>query len=416
MFDGGERHIAAIELPRWGRVVPAAGPVPWLVVGDGDVPVAPILRYLTDFVARGTSSGSVRSYAYALLRWWRWLQAVGVEWDKATPAEGRDLVLWLRQASKQRRSARTVSAATAGTINPITRKRYLSDRYEARTIRHSNAAVRSFYEYWIEDVAEGPLINPIPRARCGLGRPNEHHNPLEPFRPEGRLRYNPKLPKRQPREMPEECWRDVFAGLRSNRDRALLSMDISCGARASELLGVRAVDLDWGEQLIRLVRKGTRAEQWLPVSPESFVWLRLYLSDLGVPLQPNDPLWWTLRKRDHGGGLRRHPLNYEALRAVWRRINALLGTNWTMHDLRHTAALRMSRDENLSMRDVQTLLGHAHLSTTADVYTVEDDARVIGRVQQHLAEREQRDQQSPSRVGVGYDTADFVVLFGDSVQ
>ena len=33
------------------------------------------------------------------------------------------------------------------------------------------------------------------------------------------------------------------------------------------------------------------------------------------------------------------------------------------------------------MRDVQTILGHAHLSTTADVYLVEDEAQVIRRVQ-----------------------------------
>ena len=38
----------------------------------------------------------------------------------------------------------------------------------------------------------------------------------------------------------------------------------------------------------------------------------------------------------------------------------------------------MSRDESLSMRDVQTILGNAHLSTTADVYLlIEDEDRVI---------------------------------------
>jgi len=74
--------------------------------------------------------------------------------------------------------------------------------------------------------------------------------------------------------------------------------------------------------------------------PEAFVWLRLYLADLGEQPTPNEPMWWTLRRRDHGDGLRRQPMNYEALRAVFRRVNAALGTNWTMHDLRHTAALR----------------------------------------------------------------------------
>jgi integrase/recombinase XerD len=59
-------------------------------------------------------------------------------------------VLWLNRADKFRNSPRTVSEATAGRVNPITRKRYLGDGYEPRTVRHSNAVVRSFYEFWIE--------------------------------------------------------------------------------------------------------------------------------------------------------------------------------------------------------------------------------------------------------------------------
>jgi integrase len=76
----------------------------------------------------------------------------------------------------------------------------------------------------------------------------------------------------------------------------------------------------------------------------------------------------------------------------------------------------MSRDEALSLRDVQTILGHAHLSTTADVYLVEDEAQVIRRVQQHLREREQRAGQSPRPVAVGYDTNELSVLFGGAPQ
>jgi hypothetical protein len=37
---------------------------------------------------------------------------------------------------------------------------------------------------------------------------------------------------------------------------------------------------------------------------------------------------------------------------------------------------------------------------------------VIRRVQQHLVKREQRAQQPPHPVAVGYDDADLAVLFG----
>jgi integrase/recombinase XerD len=341
-----------------------------------------------------------------------WLQVVEVAWDRATAREVADFVLWLGQAAKRRDSPRTVSAATVGTVNPITRKRYLGDGYEPRTVRHSNAVLRSFYQFWIER-GEGPLVNPVPLQRTRGGRGNAHHNPLTPFRAEGRIRYNPKIPRQRPREIPDIGWNALFAAMRSNRDRALLALGISNAARASELLGMRSVDLDWGEQAVRVVRKGSDAQQWLPASPEAFVWIRLYLADLGCPPAANEPLWWTLRRRDRGEGLRRQPMNYEALRAVFRRANAVLGTNYSMHDLRHTCALRMARDEALSLRDVQTILGHAHLSTTAEIYLVEDQQSVIRRVGEYLAQRERRAQQRPPALAVGYDAGDVSVLLGD---
>lgn len=304
MFDDVVRDIKSIELPRWGRVLPADGVVPWLLFGPDGEPVEPVRRFLMDFVARDNRPSSVRSYAYGLLRWWRWLLAVGVEWDKATPAEMRDLVLWLQQAAKPRRHARTASTATAGRVNPVTRKRHLGDRYEPRTIRHSNAVIRSFYEFWIDDLGGGPLINPVQLAkRRSRGRPNAHHNPLEPFRSEGRIRYNPKIPKSRPPAMSEEQWRDLFAKLRSNRDRALLALAVSNAARAEELLGM------------------------------------------------------------------------------------------------------------------QTILGHEHLSTTADIYLVEDDAKVISRVATYLAGRGARQAAPPPEfVSGGYKAADLDVLLGGTVE
>ena len=105
-----ERDIAAIALPRCGRVVEVSGVVPFAVVDDEGQEIAAVTAYLRDFKASGNRDGSVRSYAYDLLRWWRFLRAVGVGWDMATPAEGRDFVLWLMQARKPVARRRTRSA------------------------------------------------------------------------------------------------------------------------------------------------------------------------------------------------------------------------------------------------------------------------------------------------------------------
>ncbi|WP_262391728.1 site-specific integrase [Nocardiopsis sp. CNR-923] len=213
--------------------------------------------------------------------------------------------------------------------------------------------------------------------------------------------------------MPDQQWNSLFAALRSDRDRALTSLVISNASRAAEILGIRSADLDWGDQLVRVRRKGTGAEQWLPASTDAFVWLRLYLDGIG-PLKPGDPVWWTLRRRRRGEGpMVRQPLNYDALRAVLRRVNESIGTNWSMHDLRHTCALRMLRDRNLSLRDIQTVLGHAHLSTT-QLYLEEDPEEVIRRVHQHLSDAKQTEQPAPVPTPArGYNASDLAVLFGE---
>jgi integrase len=297
-------------------------------------------------------------------------------------------------------------------MNQVTGKRYLDDQYAARTIRHGNAVISSFYDFWGEQ-GLGPVVNPVARDHHGRGRANAHHNPMNRLHPEGRIRHNPKLPRRRPRAMSDESWGVLFDAMGSNRDRALLALAISNGARASELLGMRGSDVDWGNQQVRVIRKGTRAEQWLPGSNEAFVWLRLYLAEAGVGVA--DPLWVTLRRRRGTDGMMdRIPLTYEALRAVLRRANAKLGANWTMHDLRHTCALRMAADKNVSLRDVQTILGHAHLETTAEIYLVEDERHTVERVAEHLS-RLAEPKPEPKPVAQGYNAGDLAVLFGDGV-
>jgi integrase len=137
---------------------------------------------------------------------------------------------------------------------------------------------------------------------------------------------------------------ELFAQLGSHRDRALVAFWVSTGARASELLGVAAGDADPGQQLITVVRKGSRALQQLPAAPDAFVWLRLYQAQLAglVPAGRDQPLWWTLT-RPH------RPLSYHAARAMFVRAGAALGANWSIHDLRHTAAYRMARDPGMPL-------------------------------------------------------------------
>ena len=49
---------------------------------------------------------------------------------------------------------------------------------------------------------------------------------------------------------------------------------------------------------------------------------------------------------------------------MFTRASAALGANWSLHDLRHSAAYRMARDPAMPLADLQWVMGHAHLSTT----------------------------------------------------
>jgi hypothetical protein len=72
--------------------------------------------------------------------------------------------------------------------------------------------LRSFYEFHLE-CGRGPIINPFPLDRSRrAGRPNAHHNPMEPFRAERTGRYRPSIPRRAPRRIPDEQFNELFGG------------------------------------------------------------------------------------------------------------------------------------------------------------------------------------------------------------
>ena len=111
---------------------------------------------------------------------------------------------------------------------------------------------------------------------------------------------------------------------------------------------MRQCDFLPGEQLISVVRKGSRAVQHLPASADAFAWHRLYQQELlqtGVPRSRRQPAWWTLRRPYR-------PLSYHGAHRMFERVNASLGADWTLHDLRHSAATRMARDRELSLMSV----------------------------------------------------------------
>ena len=103
------------------------------------------------------------------------------------------------------------------------------------------------------------------------------------------------------------------------------------------------------------------------------------------------------------------PLNYHAAHRMFERANAVLGSDWTLHDLRHSAAMRMVRDPQLALSDVQWVLGHAHLTTTQRYLTPTREEVVAGVLAHHARQAERHDPPPPAP---GYDPRTLSVLFG----
>src|SRR5215467_6971599 len=381
-------------------VVPAAGALvetedlwePYYLKGPGGGRVEPVSEFLRVLQAAGRPAATQRSYALALLRWFRFTWAVGVPWDQVTSSEARDFCRRLQLADKPRR--RQAAAVL------VPGKRPASAKYAPSTVAHCETVCRGFYSYHLE-TGTGPIVNPFPLAR--RGRTGAHRNPMDPVPRQRAGLFRPRVPSRVPRQIPDSVFSELFARLPSHRDRALVAFWVSSGARASELLGAVCSGADPGQQLVTVIRKGSRSLQQLPASPDAFVWLRLYQQEMHglVPAGPDDPLWWTLRRPFR-------PLAYHAARAMFVRANAAVGGGWTLHDLRHTAAYRLARDPAVPITDVQWILGHQSLSTT-QVYVTPTAEDVVASA---LAHHRRAGPPGPPPPAAGYRPESLDVLFG----
>jgi integrase len=383
-------------VPATGSVVArSTASLPWAVVDDDGSEVEPVSSYLRDLTLGDVSPLTCRSYGFDLLRWHRLLWFLQIPWEKATEAEVAALVGWLREARNPQR-IHASGSSPPGSVNLKTGKSSLRKGYAPTTINHNLTVVSGFYAFHAR-FGVGPVVNPVPASqerRQALA----HRSPLEPVAVFRRGRLRQKVPAQAPRAIPDQLWDEVFATMGCDRDRALLDFYVSSGARASELLGIGVEDVDWPGQLIYVVSKGTRIRQGIPGSPNAFRFLGRYLAADGLPA-PGQPIWRTRR-----GGQR--PLTYWAMRRVLQRANDKLGTNWTLHDARHTAATRMAGDDRLTLTEVQTILRHAHLDTTGRYLTtrVED---LHDKLQEHYT------RPRPRRsFAAGYDPDDIKAVFG----
>lgn len=386
-----------VGLPKSGSVVEGRSSVPpWVLLDVDGEDVEPVTSYLRDLTLSDCSQSTVRSYAFDLLRWWRLLSAVEVPWDCATRGEVELLVGWMRSARNGQRYRRRPDAPAPGSVNPVSGKQALRLGYAPRTINHQLTVLSSFYAFHAV-FSRGPVINPVPSTKERRDR-LAHRSPIEAQAEHRRAPLRQRVPAQNPRSIPDDRFDELFARMGNHRDRALLTLFVSTGGRAAEVLGLQAEHVDWAGQRVLVISKGSRLLEPVPASPQALRFLALYYDEHGTPAH-GEAVFRTI----HGPA---RALTYSAARRVLQRANTALGSDWSLHDLRHTLIERMTSDPALTLAEVMAVTRHRRVESMTP-YLRPRVEEMFDKLQQHYSQPRPQQTFTP-----GYESDDVATVFG----
>jgi len=167
----------------------------------------------------------------------------------------------------------------------------------------------------------------------------------------------PPLPKRERLPPPPENVSRLFnTPITTPRDRATLHLLVDCGLRLGELRTIRLSDIDFANAQVTVIGKGNK-QRTVPFTTATALALHAYITTL-----PSDTAWLFPG---------RPPSNPLCPRPIQERFNVLCDAagvpRFSPHQLRHFFATYML-NSGANLKVVSNLLGHAHASTTTDVY------------------------------------------------
>jgi integrase/recombinase XerD len=147
------------------------------------------------------------------------------------------------------------------------------------------------------------------------------------------------------------------------RDKALLELLYGTGLRVSELVSIRAADLDLHSGCLRCIGKGSK-ERLVPVGKQAIAAVTAYLRDARPILLRGREAAPTLFLNARGKKLSRVGF-WKILKQYGARAG--LRKKLSPHKLRHSFATHLL-ERGADLRSVQMMLGHADISTT-QIYT-----------------------------------------------
>jgi site-specific recombinase XerD len=166
---------------------------------------------------------------------------------------------------------------------------------------------------------------------------------------------------REPRKLPvvlspEEVARLLDAAP-ALKYKAALSVAYGAGLRVSEVVALKVGDIDSKRMVIRIEQGQGRKDRYVMLSPHLLELLRAWW-------KAARPQGWLFPGRDRLQPMTTRQLNRACHAAA---DMAEIGKPVSMHTLRHSFATHLL-EQNIDIRVIQVLLGHAKLDTTA-LYT-----------------------------------------------
>ncbi|MBR7837454.1 site-specific integrase [Actinospica durhamensis] len=186
----------------------------------------------------------------------------------------------------------------------------------------------------------------------------------------------------KPRALTLDQARALLEAASDHRLYALVHLALLTGMRRGELLGLRWQDIDFdagtltiGQTLMRLVGTGiTFAPPKTPSSKRVVALTDSVLTVLRHHKRRQNRERALLGARWHESGLvftarNGKPLDPYSLAPVFDRFRTIAALpHFRLHDLRHTTATLLG-EAGTELHITSSVLGHAHLGTTADIYS-----------------------------------------------
>lgn len=336
-------------------------------------------EFVADLVRNGRSSYTIRTYRLGLEDFTSWAAQSGRLLEEIRRRDIEAYIDAFRRGPK--RNATTIDPTRAGQVNPLTRKLYPALERQPRTLNHRLSVLSSFFAYLIaRDEEVGPWhgrFNPVPSRPAPISGSHGMAG-RDPVRRGPRAELRQRAPRRLVRTVEPELATDLIETLTSLRDKAIVTLLWRSGQRVGDwseehgrhgVLGMALADLDRRSSTILVRLKGARDEHRVPVTSDFWELFERYLAEERRVGEMSGPAWVALRK---GRG---RPLSYSAFESSLRYASRKLGANVNAHMFRHTLAQAMLDTGGLKV--AQEVLGHRHLSTTADIYTHVDDRAML---------------------------------------